>query len=195
MGDNPNKNHWEGARVDRIILLRLAPLLVIAPLALPPVPASATTLVWVPAGTRVGLAFLTPVDSSKITAGSRVHLKVAADVVGGRSVIIRAGTPVVGTVTRVTQPGMFGTSSEVVIGFLSATAVDGRPIMLKDVIVSRATISNSRVGAAGASAAGAVVLGPIGLLAGAFVKGSDVSVPVGTLVIDTTVDGANVRAP
>ncbi len=181
--------------MDRFILLRLAPLLVIALFALPPAPAPATTLVWVPAGTRVALTFLTPVDSSKITAGSRVRFKVAADVVGGRSVIIRAGTLVVGTVIKVTQPGMFGASSEVVVGSLSATAVDGTPIMLKDVIISKETISNSRVGAAGASAAGAVVLGPIGLLAGAFVKGSDVSVPVGALVIDTTVAGANVRAP
>ena len=109
--------------------------------------------------------------------------------------IIRAGTPVVGKVIKVSQPGMFGASSEVVVGSLSTTAVDGTPIMLKDVIISKETISNSQVGAAGASAAGAVILGPIGLLAGAFVKGSDVSVPVGTLVIDTTADGANVRAP
>lgn len=181
--------------MDRIVLLRLAPLLVIAPLVLPPAPGQATTLVWVPTGTRVALTFLTPVDSSKITAGSRVRFKVSADVVGGRSVIIRAGTPVVGKVIKVSQPGMFGASSEVVVGSLSTTAVDGTPIMLKDVIISKETISNSQVGAAGASAAGAVILGPIGLLAGAFVKGSDVSVPVGTLVIDTTADGANVRAP
>jgi hypothetical protein len=76
--------------VDRIVLLRLAALLVIAPLVFPPAPAEATTLVWVPTGTRVALTFLTPVDSSKITAGSRVRFKVSADVVGGRSLIIRA---------------------------------------------------------------------------------------------------------
>ncbi len=56
-------------------------------------------------------------------------------------------------------------------------------------------MSNSRLGAAGASVAGAVILGPIGLLAGAFVKGSYVSVPAGTVVIDVTAASANVRAP
>jgi hypothetical protein len=174
-------------------LLPLAAL--VAGFLAPPPPAWTATVVWVPPGTRVALAFVTPVDSGKITAGTRVHFTVAADVLGGRYAIIRAGTPVTGTVTKVTRPGMFGASSEIVIGFLSAMAVDHKPIALKDLVVSKATINNARVGAAGASAAGAVVLGPIGLLAGALVKGSDVNVPAGTLVVDTTTDGVNVRAP
>ena len=180
--------------MDRTELLPVA-VIVAGVLALPPTPAGAATLVWVPPGTRVALAFVTPVDSGTITAGTRVRFKVAADVVGGRHVIMRAGTRVTGTVTRVTKPGMFGASSEVVIGFLSVIAVDHKPITLQDVVVSKATISNARVGAAGASAAGAVVLGPIGLLAGALVRGSYVSVPAGTLVIDTTTDGVNVSTP
>ncbi len=153
------------------------------------------TDVWVPAGTRVALAFITPVDSGVITTGAKVRLKVSADVVGGRFVIVRAGTPVVGTVTKVTQPGIFGASSEVVIGFIAVTAVDGRPISLQDVTISKETITNARAGAAGASAAGAIILGPVGLLAGALVKGSYVSVPAGTIVVDTTTASVNVRAP
>lgn len=164
-------------------------------LVLPVAPAGAASDVWVPAATRVALTFVTPVDSGVITAGAQVRFKVSAEVVGGRYVIVRAGTPVVGVVTKVTKPGAFGASSEVVIGFLAVTAVDGRPITLADVTISKATITSARAGAAGASAAGALILGPVGLLAGALVKGSYVSVPAGTIVVDTTTASVNVRAP
>jgi len=177
------------------LIMRIALVLVAASLvALPQAPASAATLIYVPAGTKVGLQFVTPVDSGEIATGSKVNFKVIADVLGARHVIIRAGTPVTGMVTQVTKPGMFGASSKVVIGFLAANAVDGRPIKLTDVIVSKATISNSRVGAAGAAVAGALVLGPVGLLAGALVRGSYVKVPAGTVVVDTTARGINVNA-
>jgi hypothetical protein len=180
----------------RSSVLRIAASLVAAGVLAPPASSAGTaTDVWVPAGTRVALTFVTPVDSGAITAGAEVHFKVSADVVGGRYVIVRAGTPVVGTVTKVTKPGMFGVSSEVVIGFMAVTAVDGRPIALQDVTVSKATITSARAGAAGASAAGALILGPVGLLAGALVKGSSVSVPAGTVVVDTTTASVNVRAP
>ncbi len=194
----------KGVRMRTSTVARIALVLIAANLAaLPPAPVSdvlahavgAATLVWVPAGTRVGLEFLTPVDSGQVTAGTKVHFKVIADVIGARHVIIRAGTPVTGTVTKVTKPGMFGASSEVVISFLAANAVDGRPIKLRDVVISKATVSNARVGAAGASAAGAVVLGPVGLLAGALVRGSYVRVPAGTVVTDTTSASVNVSAP
>ena len=163
-------------------------------LTLAPAGAAATD-VWVPAGTRVALTFVTPVDSDVVIPGAEVRFKVSADVVGGRYVIIRAGTPVGGTVTKVTKPGMFGASSEVVIGFIAVTAVDGRPISLQDVTISRTTINNARAGAAGASAAGALILGPVGLLAGALVKGGYVSAPAGAVVVDTTTISVNVQAP
>jgi len=178
------------------MIVRIALVLVVTSLAaLPATPAPAATLVWVPAGTKVGLEFTVPVDSGAIAAGAKVNFRVIADVIGARHVVIRAGTPVTGTVTEVTKPGAFGADSKVVIGSLTLRAVDGRPIRLRDIIVSKATVSNARVGAAGASAAGAIVLGPVGLLAGALVRGSYVKVPAGTVVTDTTAVSVNVTAP
>ena len=177
-----------------LVVLRLS-LLAASSLVPSPGLAGAPTDVWVPAGTRVALAFVTPVDSAAIATGAKVRFKVSADVVGGRYIIIRAGTPIVGTVTKVTQPGIFGASSEVVVGFLAVTAVDGRPISLQDVTISKSTITSARAGAAGASAAGAIILGPVGLLAGALVKGDYVNVPAGTVVVDTTTASVNVRVP
>jgi hypothetical protein len=77
-------------------------------LALPGAPARAAATVLVPAGTPVGLKFITPVASDRIAAG------------------VKAGTPTTGTVTQVTRPGAFGTSAKIVIGSLTADAVDGR---------------------------------------------------------------------
>ncbi|HKV43424.1 MAG TPA: hypothetical protein VJT32_01925 [bacterium] len=162
-------------------------------LALSGAPAAAATTVWVPAGTHVGLQFLTGVDSRRTTAGSRIHFKVTSNVIMNRRVIIRAGAPASGTVTQVGKPGVFGKSAKVVVGFITATGVDGRPIKLTDVVVSKDMINKSRAGAAGATVAGAIVLGPVGLLAGALIRGNDVEVPAGTYVTDTIKVGARVK--
>lgn len=169
-------------------------LLAAAGLAVPAAPASAATAVWVPGGTKIGLQFLTTVASDKIAAGAKVNFKIVADVVQGRRVVIRSGAPAAGTVTEVQQPGAFGQDARVAIGFITVNGVDGKPVKLSDVVVSKATISTSRAGAAGASVAGLIILGPIGLLGGALVRGNNVEVPAGTVVTETTRSGAYVRA-
>lgn len=161
-------------------------------LALPAMPASAASI-YVPANTPIGLKFLTPVDSRKTTEGTKVRFEVVADMVQGHRTVIKAGTPAIGTVTQVTHPGAFGASAKVVIGFLSVKAVDGRPVKLSDVIVSKEMVSKSRVGAAGTSVAGAIVLGPIGLLAGALIRGNDVEAPRGVVVTDTIREAVRIR--
>jgi hypothetical protein len=162
-------------------------------LTLPATPASAAT-VYVPAGTPIGLKFLTPVDSRKTTEGSKVRFQVVAGIVQGHSTLVRSGTTVTGTVTRVLHPGAFGASARVVIGFLAVNAVDGRPLKLSDVIVSKDTVTKSRIAAASTGVVGAVILGPAGLLAGALIRGNDVEVPRGTIVTDTIRNSAIVRA-
>ena len=171
-----------------------AALLLAALLLAPAIPASAGTSIYVPANTPIGLRFLTPVDSRKTSEGTKVRFEVVADVVQGRHRVIRTGTPATGTVTQVTHPGAFGTSAKVVIGLLSVNAADGRPVKLSDVIVSKEMITKNRVGAAGTSVAGAIVLGPVGLLAGALIRGNDVEVPRGIVVTDTIRNSVSVRA-
>src|SRR5205807_2668297 len=113
--------------------------------------------VEVPAGTSVPLKFLAPMDSATVKEGIPVQFEVAADVLIGRSVIFRKGTPVEGTVTDVSQPGIFGQSARVHIGFIKATAVDGRPVGLSPLEVTPESIKQVKdVGAAaGSSVAGA----------------------------------------
>ncbi len=176
------------ARVEAMILAT-------ALVAVPAAPGRAARSVWVPVGTAVGLRFLTPVASDKIDKGTKVKFKVTADILRDRHVVVRAGASTVGTVIEATKPGMFGQDARVVIGALAVNGVDGKPIKLSDLIVSKATISKGRAGAAAASVAGMVLLGPIGLLGGALVRGDNVAVPAGTVVAETTKAGVFVRVP
>jgi hypothetical protein len=169
----------------KTLVALLAVFVTAAFVAVPQTPAGAAAII-VPVGTHVGLEFLTPVNSSTIGTGTPVNFRVIYDVVSGGRVIIRRGARAGGVVTDVTKPGMFGTNAKVVIGGLTTTAVDGSRIQLRDLVVSKAMISKARVGAAGAAVAGAIVLGPVGLLAGALVRGGNISVPAGTTVTDTT---------
>ena len=153
--------------------------------AAPQGPAGAATAI-LPVGTQVGLRFVTPVDSSTVSVGTRVNFRVYADVLRGGRIAIRHGAAAKGAVTGVTAPSIFGKSATVIIGGMMATAVDGSQVGLNDIVVSKAMVSKARAGAAGAAAAGAVVLGPVGVLAGAFVRGGHVAVPAGTTVTDTT---------
>ncbi len=145
--------------------------------------ADAETMVQVPAGTTVLLKFLHPLDSSQIKEGADVEFQVAADVLVDRFAVLRQGAPAKGTVTDVSAPGIFGKEAVVHIGFIQATAADGRPVRLSPLDVTPKSIHQVKdVGAAGASSvAGAILLGPLGLAAGALVHGGNVSVPAGAV--------------
>ncbi len=173
----------------------LAPIVAAAMLSVSVAAVSAAASVWVPAGTQVGLQFLDTVASDKIQTGAKIRFRIAADVVQSRKVVIRSGAAAAGTVTQVQKPGAFGQDASVVIGRIAVNGVDGRPIRLSDVVVSKATLSKSRAGAAGTSVAGLIVLGPVGLLAGALVRGNNVEVPAGAVVTETTRNGVYVKTP
>ncbi len=156
--------------------------MVVAALAAFAVPVQASD-VDVPAGTQVLLKFLEPLDSATIKEGTTVKFEVAADVLVQRSVIFKQGTPAQGTVTDVSHPGIFGKNARVHIAFIQVTASDGRPVRLSPIDVTPDSIKQVKdVGAAaGSSVAGAILLGPIGIAAGALIHGGDVSVPAGAV--------------
>jgi hypothetical protein len=162
------------------ICISIAAILVTA-LAL--VPAHAASVLTVPAGTKVLLRFETPVDSSTITEGAAVKFTVATDVLIGRAVAFRQGTPAQGIVTDVSKPGIFGKNARVHIAYIQANAVDGRPVRLAPLDVTPSSVRQvGDVGAAGAtSLTGAILLGPVGLAAGALVHGGNVNLPAGAV--------------
>jgi hypothetical protein len=151
----------------------------------------------IPAGTSVPLTFLSPVDSSTIQEGAAVRFEVASDVLVGRTIVFRRGAPARGTVTDVSQPGIFGASARIHIGFIQANAVDGRPVRLSPLDITPQAISQveNTGAAAGSSVAGAILLGPIGLAAGALIHGNQVSLPAGAVGISKVATSFRMTAP
>jgi len=156
--------------------------------------AAAATAVHVPAGTKVGLEFVDPVDTGTVKVGEKVRLKVVADVIVDRHAVIKKGAPLTGVVTYAQNHGAFGQPSRATLGHLAVMAVDKKPIAIHDAVIVPNEI-NSRVGAAAASTAGAIVLGPIGLLGGGLVKGGHVVVPEGAVITESTLEAATVMVP
>ena len=167
-----------------------------AVLALPPAPAGAATSVDVPKGTKVGLEFLTPVYTARSVKGDKVNFRVVSDVLVGRSVVIKQGTQLTGTVTSSTGPGRFGRPAKVTIGYLTVKAVDQHPLALNDVVISPDNASRQRAKAVGVATGVALLSHSAwGLLGGAVVKGNDVEVPAGAVEGVTTQTGATIKVP
>ena len=167
------------------ILGSVAVLAAAAVLALPFAQASAATAVVTPAGTKVGLEFATPLDTQTARTAEKVQFRVVADVIVGGRVVIQMGTAATGTVTHVRKPTVYGVSSRVVIGFLTVNAVDGKPVTLNDIVISPNNTKKAG-GTGAATAAGEILLGPVGVLDGAFVRGGYVKVPVGAVEAAST---------
>lgn len=160
----------------------LVAVLAIAILFAGTIPATAQSMM-VPAGTKILLKFLTPVDSATIKEGAEIKFSVAADVLISRTAIFQTGTPAMGIVTDVSHPGIFGKNARVHISHIQVNAVDGKPVTVSPLDVTPETVRQvSDIGAAGAtSLTGAILLGPIGLAAGAFIHGGDFSLPAGAV--------------
>ncbi len=125
--------------------------------------------------TLVEIQLLELVDSGKNKVGDQVKYKVSSDVVINNRIVIPKGAIGLGKITEVVSAGSLGRNGRVVIDFGSVPALDGNQIRLR--MSERATEENSRLElAAGASMAGVLLLGPIGLVGGYFVKGQDVQI-------------------
>ncbi len=168
----------------------LIAVLAVAALVTVTLPAQAQSIV-VPAGTKVLLRFLTPVESAQIKEGATIRFEVASDVLINRQIIFKAGTAGQGIVTDVSHPGIFGKNARVHISHIQVNAMDGKPVGLSPLDVTPETVRQVQdIGAAGAtSLTGAILLGPIGLAAGAFIHGGDFALPAGAVGTVSVAEG------
>ena len=107
------------------------------------------------------------------------------------------GTPAQGVVTDVSPPGIFGKNAKVHIAYIQAAAIDGRPAGLSPLDVTPQSVQQVKdVGAAaGTAVVGAILLGPIGIAAGALWHGGQVTVPVGAVGTTGTDEQLQVVVP
>ncbi|HNW34863.1 MAG TPA: hypothetical protein PKM25_08025 [Candidatus Ozemobacteraceae bacterium] len=139
--------------------------------------AKGTTLV--PKGTLVRLRLEQSLSTRTNKTGDMVKLLAVEAIKLGDTVVIKKGGLAQAQLEKVRGPGRFGRNGSIKIRYLFVTSARGRQIPI--VLGERATKANQSMGlAAGASAAGYMILGPIGVVGGAFVKGHHIDIPAGT---------------
>ena len=135
--------------------------------------------VTVPANTLIKVSLVTPVNAKNLKVGDTIEYQVADDVFVNDALVFTKGSRGEGTVTKVRQSRNFGRNAQVEIDFNNTKALDGTYVTTYIGEEAKKEMQHLAM-AAGASLAGMAVLGPIGIVAGAFVRGKNVDLPAGT---------------
>jgi len=140
--------------------------------------------------TLLKVKLLTALNTHTSKSGDAVAFEVNDDIYVDGSLIIPKGVQGIGKVTKVEEAKNFGRDAKIEISFDQVGAMDGSTI--RTILGDKARLENkSLVTAAGASMAGALVFGPIGILGGAFIHGKDVDIPVGAEIYIQIKDTVN----
>lgn len=133
-----------------------------------------------PKETLVRISLQTEINSGKNQAGQSIRYRVVEDVLIDNRIIIPSGAEGVGRVISVESAGRLGRGGRVEVDFGTITALDGTAVPVQ--VAERAITENrgAQDAAAAASVAGVLLLGPIGLVGGYFVRGQEHVVPPGT---------------
>lgn len=135
--------------------------------------------VTIPQGTLVKIELLTEINSEKSKVNDVVRYRVVEDVRIDNQIAIAAGAGGQGHIVSVEPARRIGQDGRVQVDFGTVQAMDSSTVYVQ--VDSTATERNRNVElAAGASIAGAVLLGPLGLAAGLFVMGQENVIPVGS---------------
>lgn len=147
-------------------------------------------LVNVPKNTLIKVALVEPVNTKNLKKGDAIRYKVAADVIVDGKLIFAKGEPGDGVVTKVKQARNFGRNAQLEIDYKQTKAIDGTYVNTFMGEEAKQEMKNLAM-AAGASVAGMVLLGPIGVIGGAFVNGKNIDLPAGTEFYIQTKDAVN----
>lgn len=142
----------------------------------------------IPKGTLVKIRLGQTLSTKTNRTGDMVTFSVVDPLrIGGREVI-RRGAFAQAQLEKVRSPGRFGRDGSLKIKYLFVTGVNKKSLPI--VLGEKAAKTNESMGfAAGASAAGYMIFGPVGLLGSAFVKGKHIDIPAGTeLMVETPRD-------
>lgn len=187
------------SRAGNPIVMRVESLL--ATLIMDPVTAVPVT---VPANTVMKFRFMDELSPAKSKAGDSVRLELTDDLIVNQNLVAPAGSLLVTEVRAVKRPGMFGMPGEVRLSFneLKPLGPQKAPVCIgkeseKAIKSARATGGRGEgavIGAGAASIAGAVLLGPLGLVSGAFIRGNSIKIQVGSVTFVQTSGDCTVAA-
>lgn len=138
------------------------------------------------------IAFTSEMSTKMSRQGDVVTFKAADNLYVNDVLVLPKGATGVGEVKKVVQPGIFGKDGRIDINFTYIYGVDGTkiPVTVGELAKQKA---ESIAGAAGAAIGGMIILGPVGLVGGAFVKGNSVVIPVGCETYVQTAEDATMQ--
>ena len=145
-------------------------------------------IVTLPKDSLLKIEFTEEFSSRANKAGDEVHFKAADNLYVNEVLVLPKGATGVGRIKKIRKPSAFGRDARIDIEFSYVYGLDGTriPIYVGDLAEQEAKTIAAGVGA---SVAGCIVLGPVGLIGGAFLKGKQVVIPAGTLsVVQTSED-------
>ena len=182
MSGGPAKNRIEaqekmlhGQAQTGALSCRLEELLKLASYTDGNVPVQQVTL---PKDSVFKISFTAEMSTKQSRQGDKVQFKAADNLYVNDVLVLPKGAYGVGVIKKVVQPGIFGKDGRIDITFTHIYGVDGTkiPLTVGELAQQKA---ESIAGAAGAAIGGMVILGPVGIVGGAFVKGNSVTIPVG----------------
>jgi len=132
----------------------------------------------VPRGTVVALMFAQRLQSQNAQKGQVVKLRAWSDVRVNGKVVVRQDAPAQGIVTNVKRPRSFGRKASIRIRLQWVQDVKGGHVPLQAYSTGRRFDPKGP----GASAGGLLLLGPVGLIGGIFVKGGHITIKQGTRI-------------
>jgi hypothetical protein len=137
--------------------------------------------VVIPQGTAIKMILQKDVSSRTAQKGDIIPLKLAQDFFVNNNILVMSrGGIVSASVKSVRRGGRFGRTGYVNLDVSRIESMDSSELtVVVDDMGEK--FDKRKIGmAAGASTLGYIVLGPIGLAGGAFIKGGEVEIPAGT---------------
>lgn len=155
---------------------------------------TASTVV-IPASTVFRGHFVDAVTVRTVKVGDRISLETDEDCVINSVLAVPKGSRLIAEITKVKMPASFGRSSEIQFAFKEIEAINGTlvPVAVGEEAEKAMKVDSASLGAVGASLAGAIALGPVGLVGGLLVRGNDNPIPAGTSVYVQTVDNSSIE--
>jgi hypothetical protein len=150
--------------------------------------------VRIPRGTEIKLKLGKNISSKTARKNDIVPMTVVDDLfVDSNILTMGKGGIISARVRSVRRGGRFGRSGFVNLDIKSIESMDSTELPVEVAYAGQERFDKKRIGmAAGASTLGYLVLGPIGIAGGAFVKGDDIEVPAGTEISVKTTRDMNV---
>ena len=148
-----------------------------------------STPVEIPASTVVKTSLSQTLTVKNVKVDDKVVLKLIEEIVVNQNLVAPRGSRVFAHITKVKPPRSFGRPSEIEMAFdaLEVIGPNSVTVAMGEAAKKAMEADAATVGAVGASFAGAVLLGPLGLAGGFLVRGSDNQLKEGTLFyVETT---------